>query len=70
MSRGNADYAYAQVAMTIMNDIRTEEREYRSLEDIKDNYPKYLLTRNDPVQHRSGIKHVNIPGFMKENREF
>lgn len=70
MSRGNADYAYAQVAMTIMNDIRTEEREYRSLEGIKDNYPKYLLTRNDPIQHRNGIKHVNIPEFMKENREF
>ncbi len=70
MSRGNADYAYAQVAMTIMNDIRAEEREYRSLEGIKDNYPKYLLTRNDPIQHRNGIKHVNIPEFMKENREF
>ena len=70
MSRGNADYAYAQVAMTIMNDIRTKEREYRSLEGIEDNYPKYLLTRNDPIQHRNGIKHVNIPEFMKENREF
>ncbi len=39
-------YAYVQVAMTIMADRSTEEREYRSFEQIKDNYPKYLLTRS------------------------
>ena len=25
------------------------------LEIIKDNYPKYVLTRSDPIQHRNGI---------------
>ena len=63
-------YAYVQVAMTIMADWSTEEREYRPFEQIKDNYPKYLLTRNDPIQQRDGIIHANIPEFMQEERTF
>ena len=70
MERNHIDYAYVQVSMTIMNSIDTENREYRPLESIKDNYPKYLLTRNDLIQHRSGIKHFNMAPFMKENRMF
>ncbi len=56
--------------MTIMASAETEEREYRPLEAIKDNYPKYLLTRNDLLQKRNGIKHENIPLFMRNNRLF
>ena len=66
----DADYAYLQVAYTIAQSKETEDREYRPLERIRDNYPKYLLTRNDLIQHRSGIKHCNIAPFMKENRMF
>lgn len=68
MNKGS--YAYAQVCATIMNDTSTEDREYRPLEMIRDSYPKYLLTRNDLIQERSGILHCNIPIFMKENRMF
>lgn len=64
------DYAYVQVAMTIVADRSTEEREYRPFEQIKDNYPKYLLTRSDPIQQRDGIIHANIPEFMQEGRAF
>lgn len=70
LEKNNTDYSYVQVAMTIMNSIDTEDREYRPLEIIKDNYPKYLVTRNDLIQHRNGILHVNIAPFMKENRMF
>ena len=63
-------YAYVQVAMTIMADRSIEEREYRPFEQIKDNYPKYLLTRSDPIQQRDGIIHANIPEFMQEGRAF
>ena len=63
-------YAYVQVAMTIMADRSTEEREYRPFEQIKDNYPKYLLTRSDPIQQRNGIIHANIPEFMQEGMAF
>ena len=70
LGRNNTDYSYVQVAMTIMSSIETEDREYRPLESIKDNYPKYVITRNDLIQHRSGIVHVNIAPFMKENQLF
>ena len=66
----NFDYAYIQVAMTIMNSLETENREFRSLENIKDGYPKYLITRNDLIQHRNGIIHVNIASFMRDKCQF
>ena len=64
------EYAYVQVAMTIMESLETEDREYRALEQIKDNYTKYVMTRNDMIQHRNGIIHVNIPVFMKTGSLF
>ena len=70
VERTDTGYAYIQVSMTIMASADTEEREYRPLEMIRDNYPKYLLTRNDLIQNRNGIKHANMPIFMKENRLF
>ena len=63
-------YAYVQVAMTIVADQSTEEREYRPLEQIRDNYPKYLLTRSDPIPQRDGIIHANIPEFIQDGRTF
>lgn len=63
-------YTYVQVAMTIMAERATEEREYRPFQQIRDNYPKYLLTRSDPIQQRDGIIHANIPEFMQEGRTF
>ena len=70
LNRNRTDYAYIQVAMTIAGSLETENREYRPLEKIRDNYPKYLLTRNDLIQHRGGIRHENIAPFIKEGREF
>ena len=63
-------YSYVQVAMTILSSQNTEEREYRPLEAIKDNYPKYVITRNDLIQQRNGIIHVNIGPFMREGKMF
>ena len=68
--QGDADYAYAQVAMTIATDKETEDREYAPLEKIRDNYPKFILTRSDLIQKRNGIIHENLPDFMMRNREF
>jgi len=70
LRRGNADYAYAQVAMSITADKSTEDREYASLEKIRDNYPKFILTRNDLIQRRHGIIHENLPDFMGQGRTF
>ncbi len=64
------EYAYVQVAMTIMNSKDTEDREYRPLEQIRDNYPKYVITRNDPIQRRNGIIHKNITDLIENNLDF
>lgn len=66
----HSDYSYLQVAMTVMDSIKTENREYRPLEMIQDNYPKYLITRDDPIQKRNGIKHINIAPFLAEGKLF
>ena len=70
LMKNHTDYVYVQVSMTIMNSSVTENREYRPLETIHDNYPKYLITRNDPIQHRNGIIHINIAPFMSEGKLF
>ena len=36
------NYSYIQIAYTILESKKTEDREYNSLELIKDNYPKYV----------------------------
>ena len=63
-------YAYVQVAYTILESAKTEDREYRSLEVVKDNYPKYVLTTDYMLQNRNGILHLNLLDFMKNGREF
>lgn len=64
------DYSYIQVAYTILSSRETEDREYRSLEAITDNYPKYLLTLDKMIQKRNGIIHANLIDFIKENKKF
>ena len=53
-----------QSCMTMAASRETEDREYAPLSKIRDNYPKYILTRNDPIQKRDGIIHKNLPQFM------
>ena len=64
------NYAYVQVAYTILDSKKTEDREYKSLEEIKDNYPKYVLTTDYILQNRNGIKHLNLLDFMKNGQGF
>lgn len=54
---------YIQVAY-ILADESTVEREFRSLELIQDNYPKYVITMDEIDQSRNGIKHMNIKDFL------
>ena len=63
-------YTYVQVAYTIALSRETEDREYRPLEQIRDNYPKYVATTDFLLQNRNGIKHINIMDFMKEGMLF
>ena len=63
-------YSYAQVAMTIMGSEKTEDREHRPLEQIRDNYPKFVITRADPIQRRNGIIHENVTELIGQGLDF
>ena len=63
-------YSYIQVAYTVAESKATEDREYKPLENIKDNYRKYVITTDYLLQKRNGINHVNIMEFMTNENEF
>jgi len=66
----NLSYSYVQVAYTIASSRETEDREYRSLENIKDNYPKYVMTTDWLLQNRNGIENVNLIEFISAGKRF
>lgn len=63
-------YAYVQVSYSIAQSKETEEREYRPLESIKDNYPRYLITTDYLLKKRNGIRHVNLIDFIASGERF
>lgn len=64
------NYSYVQVAYTINESKQTEDREYKPLEMIRDNYMKYIVTTDYLLQKRNGINHINLLEFMKEGKQF
>lgn len=55
--------AYYQVAYTA-NDEKTLKRELSSLRNIRDSYPKYLLTLDYDVSNIDGIQRLNVIDWM------
>lgn len=64
------DYSYVQVSYAILGSEETENREYRPLETIRDNYAKYVVTTDYTLQRRNGIHHVNLMEFMLSESRF
>jgi predicted AAA+ superfamily ATPase len=58
--------AYYQVAYTAKENV-TMQRELRPLQQIKDNYPKYLLTTDEYESETEGIKILNTAKWLLEN---
>lgn len=58
------DYSYVQVEYKMLQSRDTENREYRPLESIRDNYRKYVMTTDYMLQKRNGIMHVNLMDFI------
>ena len=56
---------YYQVSDT-MNDEKTLERELSSLKLIKDNYPKFILTRDYGTKDYDGIKQLNVLEWLSQ----
>ena len=68
-SKGNAKF-YIQVAY-MLPDKNTVDREFGTLIELKDHYPKYVVTMDsiwtDTIE---GVKHVHIADFLlMENYE-
>ena len=61
----NGEIEYYQVAWKITNE-ETENREFLSLETVKDNYPKFLLSTESFPQGRAGIVHKNVFEWLLE----
>ena len=60
----NGEYAYIQVAYTLQGeDIKTtegmKEREYRPFRDIRDGYPRYIISLDKFRDQQEGVHHIN-----------
>jgi len=64
ISEKNGTRTYIQVSYLLETD-KTREREYKVLEKIKDNFPKYVITMDKlPVSNQNGIIRMNIIDFL------
>jgi len=54
---------YVQVAYLIASE-ETAKREFSPLLDIRDNYPKYVVSLDELSMGRDGIKHMNVRDFL------
>ena len=48
----------------------TIEREFRVYKDIKDNYPKYVVSMDELDFSQDGIQHYNIRKFLRLPRDY
>ena len=60
----NDQIKYVQVAVTVMEDEKLKQ-ELRPFKEIKDNYPKYIITLDDYfVPDHDGVKTINAIDFL------
>ena len=63
IAKQNDDIIYIQVAYLLASD-DTINREFGVFSQIKDNYPKYVISLDEVDMSRNGIKHINIRDFL------
>lgn len=59
----NKETIYIQVSYLLASE-DTVKREFSVLENIKDNYPKYVLSMDEFDMSRNGIRHMNLIEFL------
>lgn len=52
------------MSFSMLIDMEPELFTYRS------QYPRYVITTDELIQKRNGIKHVNLMEFMKAEKDF
>jgi predicted AAA+ superfamily ATPase len=63
VKKPNNEREYYQVAFTV-NDEKTFEREISAFRNIKDNYPKYLLTLDFDTTNIEGVQKINVIDWL------
>ena len=63
-SLGGNEKIYVQVTYLLASE-DTINREFGIYENIKDNYPKFVVSLDEFDMSRNGIKHMNIREFLK-----
>ena len=66
-TKANGHIEYYQVAWSVLGNEDTLRRELASLEEIDDNYPKYLLTMDQGSGQTKGIKRINVMDWLLGN---
>jgi len=59
----NGNNKYIQACYDLSNE-ETRNREFRAFNNIKDNYPKYVISKNQEDYSQDGIIHLNIFDFL------
>lgn len=64
----NGEYIYVQVAYLLSAE-NVIDREFGNLLDIRDNYPKYVITMDDfpAITTYKGIKHMHLLDFLSQD---
>ncbi len=62
------DIAYYQVAETMAGET-TRAREFRALEQVKDHFPKFIITIDEGSYNTGGIRQVNVINWLLEGSE-
>ena len=70
----NQRYAYIQVAYSLYGESdeatkKLKEREYRPFRNIKEGYPRYIISLDEYRDQQEGVYHINaIDLFMGKER--
>ena len=65
--KNNNDYAYIQVAYSLTGNEKIKEREYRPFREIKDGYPRYIISLDMFRDQQEGVHHINaIDMFLRK----
>ena len=62
----NKNIKYIQACYDLSNE-DTREREFKAFDNIKDNYPKYVISTNKEDYSKDGINYINIFDFLMDD---
>lgn len=70
-NKNGKDPIYVQVAYLIAGE-ETYRREFGNLQEIKDNYPKYVISMSPLIENSNdeGIRHISLRQFLKTKSDF